>query len=295
MPASFTQELLDVVSPWDDPAGAWVNYNTALGAMFETVFSIVADQGDPNQTQVGSLTSLLSTSAPITSLPVSALPEKIPSGTYIQVYTIPPNPPMLQLCLSSADAAAGATSISINSITPNFAYPLGSPVTLAYVPGWSSLLDPANCPAAFLPFLAQFVGAVVPQGTSAALARNLIDNDTGGFCNCGNMNRGTVAAITHAAQSYLSGTQYVAIIERTAINGSNDPYFFLIVVHPSELVSATQLTNAVNLVKPAGVFWSLVQSSSWIISQMEASQVTLSALEGTFTTLAGLEGDLPGT
>jgi hypothetical protein len=137
-----------------------------------------------------------------------------------------------------------------------------------YVPGWSVLLDPDNCPAQFLPYLAQFNGTVVPPSTDEATARAIIKSEYG-------MSRGTGlggtytsstypagGAIVAAAQRNLIGTQSVTLIER--MNGSGaDAYSFLLIVRPEEVISATAVTAAVNAVKPAGIVWTLVQSDSY--------------------------------
>jgi hypothetical protein len=140
-----------------------------------------------------------------------------------------------------------------------------------YIPGWSILLDPDNCPAQFLPYLGQFNGTVVPPGTDEATARAIVKSESG-------MQRGTGiggtydsstypagGAIVAAAQRNLTGTQNVTLIERMSNSGA-DAYSFLLIVRPEQLLSATALTNAINAVKPAGIVWTLVQSDGEIWS-----------------------------
>lgn len=74
----------------------------------------------------GYLSSALSTGAPITSLPVSALPFGLSNGQTVTV-TSGAN---TQTWTLTADAAAGATTLAVTSQTPNFAYPAGTPVNL---------------------------------------------------------------------------------------------------------------------------------------------------------------------
>jgi Phage tail protein (Tail_P2_I) len=123
-PTTFTEGILNSLAPWltprIDPQGAHLNQVTALAAMFEQVFAIVADQGSPDE-------------------PAS------------------------------------------------------------YQAGWSTLLDPSTCPTAFLPYLAQFIGASVPPGTEDATARAIIRSEQG-------FQRGTPGAIVAAAQRFLTGT-----------------------------------------------------------------------------------------
>lgn len=72
--------------------------------------------------------SLLGTGAPITSLPVSALAAAIPAGGF--TLTSGGN----TQSMVTTGAAQGATALPLVSITPNFAYPSGSAVTLAPAP-----------------------------------------------------------------------------------------------------------------------------------------------------------------
>src|SRR5262249_7922324 len=68
--------------------------------------------------------SALSTSGAITSLPITPLEGAIASGNSITVS----NGSHTQTFTASAAAAGGATSVTVTSATPNFAYPLGSSV-----------------------------------------------------------------------------------------------------------------------------------------------------------------------
>jgi hypothetical protein len=71
------------------------------------------------------LSSALSTGAPITSLPTTALSSAVSNGDSI-VLTSGTN---TQTFVASASALVNATSISVTSQTPNFAYPTTSAVT----------------------------------------------------------------------------------------------------------------------------------------------------------------------
>jgi hypothetical protein len=75
----------------------------------------------------GSLSAALSTSGAITSLPVNALASAIPSGSAV-VLSSGGN---TQSFTTSGATAAGATSITVASQTPNFAYPSGTTFTVA--------------------------------------------------------------------------------------------------------------------------------------------------------------------
>jgi hypothetical protein len=163
----------------------------------------------------------------------------------------------------------------------------GSPDEPAtYQAGWSVLLDPENCPAQFLPYCGAFVGVVVPPGTDEATARAKILAEQ-------NFNRGTPDAIVRAAKLWLSGTQSVYLFERTAADGSTpDPYHFVLSVLTSEVTDQAQLTVAVDAVKPAGVQWTLIQTASWTIAELELPAPTVSATEATFPDISHLETDV---
>jgi P2-related tail formation protein len=177
----------------------------------------------------------------------------------------------------------------------------GFPDDSTWVPGYSTLLNPTTCPTAFLPYLAQFVGAQIPSGSTDAVARQIIRAEAGmqrgtGFG--GSYTSSTIpagGAIVSAAQRNLSGGQHVTLFERTAADGSTrDPYHFVLVVLTSEVVSATKLTTDVNNVKPAGIQWTLTQTSTWTIAQLEAAYATVTLAEAAFSTVTHLETDVLG-
>lgn len=279
---SFTDQVLESVAPWADPNGFWNAYNAAIASMFETVFDIVTDSGDPNQTIVAVLSSPLSTAAPVTSLPVVYVSEGVPAGTEITLSFST----SIQTLTLAANTNTGDSSIIVESTSLNFAYPMGTPVQLAYSPGWSKLLSYIDCPDEFLPYLAQFNGTAVPVGLDATTARTKILAESA-------QHRGTTMSIASAAQRNLSGSQSITILERTDEEGPN-AYWFFVIVRPEEVVSAPQLIADVNATKPGGVQWTLVQTDGWTIGQMEASFATIGDLEAAFTTLGGLENEQLG-
>lgn len=156
----------------------------------------------------------------------------------------------------------------------------------AWVPGWGALFDVDKCPFAYLPFLAQLVGvpASAIVGVDDTTARGIIRAEQG-------MQRGTPAAIVAAAQRFLSGTQSCVLLERVNSAGGVDAYRFVLVVRPEELANEAGLIAAVNMVKPGGLQWDLVQTDGWTITEMEGAYATVTALEAGFSTLAALEED----
>jgi hypothetical protein len=150
-----------------------------------------------------------------------------------------------------------------------------------YTAGYSVLLDPVNCPDAYLGYCGMFVGVYVPPGTDPGTARAQILAEK-------NLTVGTPSAIIMAAQLSLSGTKSVILVERQG-DGGPDAYWFQLIVRPEELnLGATwsslnlpwsiatgtwiggdqsiALKAAVNAVKPAGVFWTLVSTDgfTWV-------------------------------
>lgn len=132
----------------------------------------------------------------------------------------------------------------------------------SWVPGFGTLFDVDLIPNAYLPYLAQLVG--VPGsaliGADDATARQIIRAEQ-------SQQRGTPGAILAAAKRNLSGSQSVFLVERTAADGSADPYHFQLIVRPEEIIDLAQLTNVVNGCKPGGIMWTLIQSDAPLVSQ----------------------------
>lgn len=82
---------------------------------------LVAGAG-AGQTSLGTTSSLLSTGAPITSLPCNALAGSIPAGNISLVSGTH------QQTISTVGANSGATSIPLQSVTPQFAFPSGTSI-----------------------------------------------------------------------------------------------------------------------------------------------------------------------
>ena len=166
--------------------------------------------------------------------------------------------------------------------------PQGSPdVPATYRAGWALPLDVELCPDAWLPYCGQFVGVQVPSGTAAVSARAMIEAESG-------FQAGTVAGIVAAVKQWLTGTQTVTVLERVASDGTTaDAYHGVVIVLSSEVIDAGQLTAALNAVKPVGTQWTLILTSSWTLTQLEASVYTpISTTEADFSTVSNLETDV---
>lgn len=282
--STFADLVATATSPWNDPNGSWAAYNATLAGMYETVYDIVSDQGDVTESTVAYLAQTLSTSSPTSVISVTPVGQSVPAGAVVVVSV---GWSLQRFTLSSA-ASIGNTLLHVVSETPNFPYPNGTVVQLAYFPGWSSLLDPNVCPDKFLPYLAQFVGADVPLGLDSVTARAKVLAENA-------LQRGTLVAVTSATQRNLTGTKSVVLQERIDESGNANAYWFIVIVRPEEVISVESLIADVDNAKPGGVMWSLVQTDGWTILQMENSQATLGALEANFKTINGLEQDRPGS
>jgi len=108
--------------------------------------------------------------------------------------------------------------------------------------GWSSVLDLYRCPDAWLPWLGQFVGALVPVGATADAARAQIAGLSG-------FGRGRREAIIAAAQATLTGNKTVYLQERYG----GDAYILAVRTIASETPSAAATQAAVLSQKPGGL------------------------------------------
>lgn len=114
-------------------------------------------------------------------------------------------------------------------------------------PGWSRVLDVDRAPAAWLPWLGQFVGVTVDTTQPEADQRTQVRSLPG-------MDRGTPGSIVAAAQRYLTGTMTVYLIER---HGS--PWRLTVAMLNSEapVPDRPLIDKAIRRLKPAGIVLSV--------------------------------------
>lgn len=124
-------------------------------------------------------------------------------------------------------------------------------------PGWADLLDVDRCPAQYLPYLAQIVGARIPVGTPENLARDIVRTPSG-------FKRGTREAMIAAAKPYLTHTKTVRFIERTG----GHAYRFTVVTKPSETPDPAPVEKALLAQKPAGLIMTYIQEENTIIDEL---------------------------
>jgi len=156
---------------------------------------------------------------------------------------------------------------------------VGSDGEPGYVPAWGTLLDVETAPADALPYLATYVGVQLPNGVGEVEARTLIKEEAG-------FQRGTRSALEAALTRVLGIGVPFTIEERTNVKGEEDAYYFLVIVAPGK--SSNALLEAINAVKPAGVFYSVVEvEAPWV-----AALDTWEAVSSTVTWESVKEGEV---
>lgn len=129
-------------------------------------------------------------------------------------------------------------------------------------PGWQILLDPELCPAAALPYLAQFVGARLTPSMSEAEQRAAISNPEG-------FGRGTPAAIVAVAKRRLTGTKTVLLVEFYA----GLAYRMKIVTLESETPEPeATLADILREQKPIGIRLFFNSSPDWVWDELVAEE-----------------------
>lgn len=124
-----------------------------------------------------------------------------------------------------ADAATGWMALLLLASVGDQLDPVAEVVSDSDAgPGWSAVLDAARCPAWALPWLGQFVGVRVPQGSPEPVARTIVQDEAG-------FGRGTVAAIKAAAKPWLKPGFEPIVLER-----DESPYRITVGVHSSWLL-----------------------------------------------------------
>jgi hypothetical protein len=114
----------------------------------------------------------------------------------------------------------------------------------------SDLVDPRSADAAWLPWLAQLVGATVTNLLDIQARRDAISYASNGW------RAGTRVAVSQAAMSALTGSRYVGVYDHSSTTpGDGGPWDVLLVTRASETVSAPAVLQAVvdKGAKPAGV------------------------------------------
>lgn len=155
--------------------------------------------------------------------------------------------------------------------------------------GWSILLDLNRAPTEVLPWLGQFVGAIVDPRLSDAAQRAQIDNPV-------IWQRGSVAGILNAIQPLLTGTKTVLMKERDPVASPSQPaYGLTIFTYTSETPSSAAVLAAINAVKPAGIILNYQTISGWTYAALDVAYASYNAMDAGFKTYNGMDTNTPGT
>lgn len=112
-------------------------------------------------------------------------------------------------------------------------------------PGWTKLLDIDRTPGKALPWLAQFIGAILAPTLSETEQRDYIRA-------AANWKRGTRQTIVDTTKFFLTGSKNVRIDER-----DSSPYHYTITIDPSEVGDLATVQAALLAQKPAGLQFTL--------------------------------------
>lgn len=148
-------------------------------------------------------------------------------------------------------------------------------------PGWGILFDVDRCPAACLPYLAQYVGVVITPEMSEEQIRNEIREPTGWA-------RGREPAIRIAAQRTLTGARRVIIRPRTPKVGEH-----YIRTLKSETPDPVRTEAVLRAAVPAWecLDYAAIDGVAW--TDIDAAWDTWADVDADFTTWGDLADTLP--
>jgi hypothetical protein len=156
-------------------------------------------------------------------------------------------------------------------------------------PGWGILLDVDRCPIEALPWLAQFVGVILPAGLTEAQQRDRIRN-TDGF------KRGSLGAIIAAAQEGLTGDQTVIWRERDASVSPSfgGAYGLTILTYTAETPDGNLVRNKILSQKPGGIIlnYATITGGSYLLLRTTYTDYT--DVESGFATYNGVRTNQTG-
>jgi hypothetical protein len=148
-------------------------------------------------------------------------------------------------------------------------------------PGWSSILDADRCPVQFLPWLAQAVGVVLPDGLSEADQRTYIKSTDG-------WKRGRPAAIKAAPIKHLTGDRTVLLYERTP-----DAYGFTVITFTAQTPDSALVLADLLAAKPAGLNLTYVVHSGQSYQDIYDNYATYELVYTTYATYEDVLNDTP--
>jgi hypothetical protein len=147
-------------------------------------------------------------------------------------------------------------------------------------PPWRNAVDVNTAATQDLPFVGQLFGSRPIAGDTDAQARTRIRSVSG-------FKRGTTAAQLAAVQAVLTGTKYVALVERAGGNA----YALQVSTRAAETPDVALATARSIAAKPAGLTLTFVATASVTWGEMEIrnSAATWLAVEAQFATYADAE------
>lgn len=152
-------------------------------------------------------------------------------------------------------------------------------------PGWASLFNLPTASSQQAAYLGQYVGVVVPPGSSTSKARRLV-RERSGFA------RGRPATIVAAVRALLTGSQIVTLLERT-----DGAWTHTIRVWRSQVLDEAAIEQVLAEVKPAGDIFTLVlvngPSYGDIYAALPAGNKTYGARKAMFPTYGDVKEYIP--
>lgn len=155
-------------------------------------------------------------------------------------------------------------------------------------PGWSILLDIDRTPSKALGWLAQFVGVSLRDGLDDAGQRDWIRSTDG-------MARGSLAAITGAAQRYLTGGRAVILRERFDPDDPtvDSPYHLQVITFTAQTPDPVAVEAALTAQKPAGIVLHYDVLDGQDFEQLRSSYSTFDLARIYYTDFEAMRTDHP--
>lgn len=150
--------------------------------------------------------------------------------------------------------------------------------------GWTILFDPDLCPSGALPYLAQYVGEILPLGLSEPLMREQIKDRP-------HSKRGRPQAMFQAAQKRLTGNRLVSFIERA--DGVVDKV--RVITYTSQTPDPAGTLADIQSVTPADVILDYQTLSGQTWQAVKNTYATWNAVKAANLTWAQLATGLSGT
>lgn len=148
------------------------------------------------------------------------------------------------------------------------------------LPAWSVIFDPERAPAAALPYLAQFSGALLTPEMDEAARRNAIQTPEA-------FSRGRLASIEAVVKRRLTGTKYVKIEERI---GGNAWRLKITTIEEETPDQAGIEADLNRFQKPIGLIVFFNRVIPWTWEELVAQEATWADVKENFATWEDLRG-----